>query len=367
MMGSGPADDCLTPTVVAGLGPGVGLCVAASAAYAIDGQGRVRSWGWDGFQHLLGRGVVQYPPPLLPSSLRALGHVATERMDGDGGAGTPDVVDGLSDIVHVTASEGNVYALAGSGEVWAWGSSRGLGRRRKADADRPRRIDGLSGITAVSASPDGMCCYALDGNGRVWSWGNGFEGELGHGKLERSAEPRVIEALEGVSSIHANDFAAWALLRDGSVYFWGNGQEVGITRRGSYRIKTPLRVDAVSPALELVAGRRCCLARLRNGQMLGIGASAREMLGERPGQGVFEAAALQSMTAVSLSKQHGLAWDAQGVLHAFGRSEAGALGLGTAAQEVTEPTRVPGVGPVHSAFAGATTSFAIVRADTDNE
>lgn len=42
----------------------------------------------------------------------------------------------------------------------------------------------------------------LDMLGGVWSFGSGFAGQLGHGDLESSAEPRLIKKLRGRSIVH---------------------------------------------------------------------------------------------------------------------------------------------------------------------
>ncbi|XP_022256097.1 RCC1 domain-containing protein 1-like [Limulus polyphemus] len=63
----------------------------------------------------------------------------------------------------------------------------------------------------------------LSENGTVLSFGLGSRGQLGHGTLDEVAEPRVVEALEGlvVTSVAAGGWHSAALTADGNLWCWG--------------------------------------------------------------------------------------------------------------------------------------------------
>lgn len=362
LLGAGAGEDQSSPTLVPDLPPVEAVAVGTSVAYALDANGRVFSWGWDAFQHLLGRGDVQFEPPWIPTVLREMGHTGAGRMEGDGGVGRPSVVEGLPPVKQIAVAADNGYALTTSGEVWAWGAKAGLGRKGKGDASTPQRLDALDGIEALAASLDGPCCYALDSEGSVWSWGGGWEGELGQGKRGNAATPGRTVGLPGVRSVHASDLGGWAVVADGSLYYWGHGEGVGLIRDDSYWITEPVRIDGVEDVLFVVAGPGGCIVRTARGEVLGIGMSVMEMFGiDVDETGPIPIPSLRPMRDYVVGDDHGLAWDDAGVLFSFGQSEEGALGRGTADDTVHELAKVPDIGRVVRAFAGNGSSMAIVE------
>ena len=362
-LGQGPSEDKLTPQPVPGLPEITAVYAGSASAYALDEEGQVWSWGWDAYQHLLGRGIVEYPLPMIPTVLREMGHKHTgERFEGDGGVGEPGVVEGLPAVLELAVADSNVFALTTEGEVWVWGDRAGLGIKSKHSASRPQRIEVLSNITQISASDDGLTFYALDAEQRVWSWGSGYEGELGHGKRRNDPVPKPIPSLQGVRSVHAGNSCAWALLNDGSVWFWGHGQGLELTVDNNYRIGEPLRVDALDEIVALYVWRAGCLARNSAGETFAVGALLEGVLDiSFNDQLVVRAEGYDAFTHISLGDDHGLAIDATGQLFSFGEEENGALGNGLHAEdEFHPPTAVAGMANVIYCNAGNSFSFAIV-------
>ncbi|XP_058521304.1 RCC1 domain-containing protein 1 isoform X1 [Ochotona princeps] len=63
----------------------------------------------------------------------------------------------------------------------------------------------------------------LDTQGQVFSWGGGRHGQLGHGGLEAEAEPRPVEALQGLrmAEVAAGGWHSVCVSEAGDVYVWG--------------------------------------------------------------------------------------------------------------------------------------------------
>ena len=70
-----------------------------------------------------------------------------------------------------------------------------LGHGGRDEETVPRVVAGLRKRRIVKIAARGAHTLAVDVEGRVLAWGRGDEGQLGHGSLEDSLEPRLVEAL----------------------------------------------------------------------------------------------------------------------------------------------------------------------------
>ncbi|XP_049639888.1 RCC1 domain-containing protein 1 [Suncus etruscus] len=63
----------------------------------------------------------------------------------------------------------------------------------------------------------------LDEAGQVFSWGSGRHGQLGHGTLEPTSEPRLLEALQGLrmATVAAGGWHSVCVSESGDLYAWG--------------------------------------------------------------------------------------------------------------------------------------------------
>ncbi|XP_011948614.1 PREDICTED: RCC1 domain-containing protein 1 isoform X4 [Cercocebus atys] len=63
----------------------------------------------------------------------------------------------------------------------------------------------------------------LDAAGQVFSWGGGRHGQLGHGTLEAELEPRLLEALQGLTmaEVAAGGWHSVCVSETGDIYIWG--------------------------------------------------------------------------------------------------------------------------------------------------
>ena len=367
ILGAGPEEDQPTPQQIPGLPPVSSVVAGGASAYAIDSNGSVLSWGWDAFCHMLGLGKVSFSKPWLATPLRSMGYEFEDNNAEDGGVGLPTVVTGLPPVSTLSVAENNVFALTSEGDVWIWGDAFGIGRKARNNLDRPKKIEALEGISQIASSLNGATCYLLDENKQVWSWGNGYEGQLGHGKLRNQHDPQIIPALSNVQSIHASDLCAFALLEDGTVWFWGNGEFIDLTIRGTYRIKEPTIIDGLSDIASLFVGPSSCLAINTKGETWAVGESTWEsMLNlnlETRNAHLARVAELDSLNKYYLGDSHGLAISTDGELLSFGYAEGGGLGNGCVGEEYFSPIKVQEMSNVITAAAGIGFSLAIVRND----
>ena len=128
----------------------------------------------------------------------------------------PRQVEGLTDVVELSAGEFMVCARKRDGTVWCWGDNSGVDRggfggtigdglpatevcRREpwdppsATPDdppcraRPSRVVGLTGVTGISLGGNDAC--AALASGQIWCWGNNAIGLLGDGTNEYRPTP----------------------------------------------------------------------------------------------------------------------------------------------------------------------------------
>ncbi len=144
------------------------------------------------------------------------------------GSCAPNEVSGLHDVVALAVANGfpsgtTFFALRSDGTVWtfAWDALGGC-----SSVSEAAQVSGLQDVRALAVGEDGTA-YALDVDGTVWAWGNNAYGALGIGEsatqLSRSDAPRRVSGLTDVTAIAAGHDNAYAVKADGTVWAWGNG------------------------------------------------------------------------------------------------------------------------------------------------
>ena len=177
--------------------------IQVSAGYqfsmALDSQGRVWTWGDDGYGKL-GR-----------------------RPDAASPANRPGVVPMPTGVTFtsISAGQGHAVALDQNGEVWTWGPSWGglIGRPSSSSAsgDTPGKAQLPAGtvFTAISAGINHSMALAADGT--VWTWGNGGDW-LGH----TGTSPAAVNTNLKFTDISAGGDHSMALDTGGTLQTWGS-------------------------------------------------------------------------------------------------------------------------------------------------
>ncbi|WP_420799053.1 RCC1 domain-containing protein, partial [Nesterenkonia muleiensis] len=160
---------------------------------------------------------------------------------------SPVRVEGLPDVVSVSAGESHSLAVTSAGGAYAWGSNANyqLGDYSRVDRYSPLRVQGVTDVINVSAG-NGYSA-ALMSSGEVHSWGTGGAGLSGvTGNAGFNPRPERVEGLEGVVSVSAGLSHSLAVTSADGLYAWGgnwNGQLGDGATEDRY---PPVRVEVVT-------------------------------------------------------------------------------------------------------------------------
>ena len=188
ILGHGDNHDQLLPKRVEAFGGVVALSAGFSKSLAVTRDGSVWSWG-KGATGQLGHGDQQQ-------------QLSPKKIEVEASDDQP-----FQSFIDVSAGRGHSLALTSNGFVWSWGlGERGqLGHGDLRDQWRPKKIETLVDVVAVSAHL-GDHSIALTGDGAFWSWGDGggrqepqepellSRGQLGHGDIQDQLQPKKIDA-----------------------------------------------------------------------------------------------------------------------------------------------------------------------------
>jgi alpha-tubulin suppressor-like RCC1 family protein len=194
------------PTIVEGFGKVRVRRVVAGAnlAFAIGGDGELFSWGE-------GRGLI-------------LGHGDEKNRR------SPMRVEALRGVRVSSVAFGRSHALAltEDGLVYAWGANENLATLGNPSIERarlPEPLQALVGIRMGSVAAGGNRSYAVADTGEVWAWGVDYDGapSLGHGEYVSCPVPKPIESLWDVKvdEVAASDRNTLVRSDNGRVYATG--------------------------------------------------------------------------------------------------------------------------------------------------
>ncbi len=256
----------------------------SSTTIALFSDGTARCWGLNS----AGECGVR-PSPVKPTTLTNLACASEISRGGDGGAllrfdgqvavwsanrfgelgdggqkipvaGTPELIPGVSGIVHIASGVGSEYAIQADGTLLWWGRLNILPPLKLNQAS-PEVLPGLPLVKQVSSRAP-TCAVTLDE--QVWCWGDNRQGELGDGTTTSRIEPAPVPGIDQVVEVGAGASFTCALERDGSVWCWGYNDQGQLGRGDPINTSpnhppamstTPARVVGLPPIQSIGVGR----------------------------------------------------------------------------------------------------------------
>ncbi len=190
------------------------IAAGDSFSLALDSDGKVYAWGYNGNGQLGNNSLTQ---SLIPLEVDMSGVLAGKT------------------ITAIAAGSNFSLALDFNGKVYAWGanSSGQLGNNSDVQSLVPIAVDitgVLAGkiITAIDAGD--YFSLALDSDGKVYAWGYNGNGQLGNNSLTKSSIPVAVDmtgvlAGKTITKINAGSNFAMVLSSAGKAYTWGRNYD----------------------------------------------------------------------------------------------------------------------------------------------
>ncbi|MCC6251570.1 MAG: T9SS type A sorting domain-containing protein [Bacteroidia bacterium] len=210
-------------------------------------------------------------------------------MDGQLGDGTTTdrivlgQVNGLSDIVAISAGTYHVLALKSDGTVWAWGDNQygqiGNGNTGT-DVTSPIMVNGLNNVVKISAGR--FFSLAVKNDGTVWTWGQNQYGQLGNSTTNDSNTPVQVSNLNDVNPkvVATGAFHCVVMKNDGSLWAWGRNTYGNLSDNTVTHRSLPIQMQGLSDAEGAAAGTNFTIVYKSDGSFWGCGRNASGQLGD---------------------------------------------------------------------------------------
>jgi len=228
--------------------------------------------------------------------------------------------------------------------AWVWGSNTsGQLGRPIANAFMPQPLESLPDLVAISGGIQHT--IALRDDGSVWTWGNNDFGQLGTGDLAASLIPRRIEALTGITAVSAGAFFSLALrASDGRLWAWGDNLhgQLGLTTEREI-VEQPSEIALPFVPVRIRAGGEHTVALDAEGKLWAWGSNFYGQLAD-PDTALSRSDPVQvpvsGVSSFCTGWQHNLAVTSSGEVWGWGWNSFGMLGSGIV-NGWTEPVQIP--------------------------
>ena len=342
-LGIGTTEDEHSPVVVNGLSD-ISVIVPASVSrecfFAIDYDGYVYSWGYNGYGQLgLGSTSNQLTPAQIPS---------------------------LSDVKEIVINDLTVYAITSNGDVYAWGKNDygQVGSGSKTTQTTPYKINGLSSIKDIICGEQTV--FALTEDGYVYAWGYGGDFQMGNGEyVSAQTTPLLIENLSHVDEVITNGETSFAICDNyQEIYSWGEGWQ-GELGTYSERNRTPKRVSILSDLDEqidkLIIKQNNCFVITDNNVLYGWGDGGYSQLGNGSTYDKYIPVVIPDVPSIKDVTFNGyttVALGTDGCVYAWGRNLQGTAGTGNTSI-VRTPQSISGLSNIMEIYNGGNAVYAI--------
>lgn len=389
------------PVTVSGISSAVAVAIGQNHSCALLAGGTVQCWGYN-FDGELGDGTFNDSPlPVSVSNLSGVisissgsfhtcallidGGVRCWGYNGIGGLGigapgdsasTPQVVQGISTAIQVSAAEDYTCALLADGTVQCWGAnfSGQLGTGTYDDWLPAVPVSGITNAVSISAggigSGDGFTCARLV-DGTVRCWGYNGDGQLGNGTLDDSSIPVTVTDISNALTVSTGGAHTCALLADGGLRCWG-ANYIGQLGIGNLSYSpVPLIVGGITTAAATATGNSYSCVRLYDGTaqcwgtnwagQLGNGIITTDFPNSMPNPGVVTG--LTGVASLSAGSDHACALLTGGAIKCWGYNASGELGDGTIIDSGT-PVLVSGISNAIEVSSGISHTCALIAGGT---
>ena len=277
----------------------------------------------------------------------------------------PLPVEGLTNIVHISADIGTSVAIGADGRMWVWGAdSVGSTTFRT----RPYLVSLSNNSGTVAADVGSGVVLTMRSNGEAWARGGGRQ--MGTSSATSNLGRVLIETrnpvvpLDNVVSVAVGSFHSLAVRGDGSVWSWGrnNMGQLGRNTPGEDAPRPALIPGLAWGAREVVAVASHSLVLMENGTVRGFGQNSSGQLGNGTTAMIQESPVqvlnLNNVIALDTSNNHSVAVRGDGTVWGWGRNGSGVLGDGTTTDSHV-PVQVQGLSGVTAVAAGWNHSVAL--------
>ena len=233
-------------------------------------------------------------------------------------------------------------ANVGDGEVFTWGEN-GLGQLGDGtNTDRGDAVDtGLSAIVDIAGGRHHV--VALSANGSVSTWGLNGNGQIGNGTFVNRNSPQVL-SLTSVTAVGSGHYHSLAVT-DGEVWAWGRGIDGQLGQGDNANRSIPTRVQGISDAVAVAAGREHSIVLHSDGSLSAIGENMYGQLGD----GTFtdrtrpvDVTGITNVAVITAGRVHTAVLRSDGTVWTWGDNQFGQLGLGNTTNRNT-PQQVTGL------------------------
>ncbi len=277
----------------------------------------------------------------------------------------PAKIDGLTDIVAISADEYHNLLLHADGTVSALGSNQWgqLGTTTDNGTTNahatPETVGGIGNAVAVDAGA--YHSAVLDADGDVWMFGDNYFGQLGSatGNGVATAHPTAtkVAGLSDITAVSAGGWHTLALRKDGTVWAFGENDQgqLGMAADGAAH-PAPSPVAGLSDIMAIAAGQSWSMALKADGTVWTWGDNGVQQTGQPAGPDVTTATMLSGLTdvtAVSADEVNGIALKSDGTVWGWGDAFYTQIGTtGGAPHAINGLTNVVSIamGQRHSAY-----------------